>query len=224
VPQGWYSATQQFRPIAIPYVAWKGSETIYAACRNSTACGTNGAAVPACTDIRLSQVPGQPINVTFNSVDTSGIGAAAAAVGNKIYFSLRKYGCNANNAVDVTGINDTNNPEFNPIEEKLPDGTGIASFQDATRGRLNSLTAVGADLVNFIGPYTTTIPVSTQADFLQNLVGADGIIGRCIVSSSPILASAANPMNLAAGTSFTTTNYNACDIQRMPPPTNFANP
>ena len=34
VPAGWYSATSEFRPIAIPYVANKGSETIYAQCLN----------------------------------------------------------------------------------------------------------------------------------------------------------------------------------------------
>ena len=35
VPASWYSATQQYRPIAIPYVAEKGSQTIYAICANA---------------------------------------------------------------------------------------------------------------------------------------------------------------------------------------------
>ena len=147
--------------------------------------------------------------------------AAAAAIGNTVNFSLRKYGCNANGAVDVTGINNTNNPEFNPIEEKLPDGTGVASFQDPTRGRLNSLISLAADEVYIRGPYTTIAPKNTQSDFLQNLVGADGIIGRCVLYNAPIVEGGADP--LPAGT-FTATTVKACQIERVPAPTNFANP
>jgi len=35
VPTGWYSATRQYRPISIPYVAEKNTETIYALCANT---------------------------------------------------------------------------------------------------------------------------------------------------------------------------------------------
>ncbi len=48
VPTGWYSATRQYRPIAIPYVAEKGSETIYAECKN------NGGSLK----LSLTQMPG----------------------------------------------------------------------------------------------------------------------------------------------------------------------
>ena len=48
VPTGWYSATQEYRPIAIPYVAEKGTETIYASCKS----------VGGSLSLAMTQMPG----------------------------------------------------------------------------------------------------------------------------------------------------------------------
>jgi len=88
VPAGWYSATQQYRPITIPYVAEKGSKTVYATCISRTAAGA--------IDVQLdmAQMPGQPITFSVANLDTTGtFPIAATATTEPLEFRLRKYGC-----------------------------------------------------------------------------------------------------------------------------------
>ncbi len=166
VPSGWYSATSEFRPIAHPYVANKSTKTIYASCK-SLQDGT-------LLDLSLTQMPGQPISVTINTLGGGGIFADPRT--NDISFTLREYGCEQY----ADAVFFASNKEFNPIEEKKPDGTGVASFQDSTRGRINDVpkTIKAADAATLVA----LLPV--QNDFLQNLDGKDGILGRCITSNS----------------------------------------
>ena len=56
---------------------------------------------------------------------------------------MLEYGCYAGSQAGLYPATNfvADDLEFNPIREKKPDGTGIASFVDLTRGRLNDIPA-----------------------------------------------------------------------------------
>jgi len=90
---------------------------------------------------------------------------------------VHEYGCEQFGLTDFL----SGNPEYNPIEEKQPDGTGIADFQDPTRGRIDKIP------VSFLtdtayAALIAALPV--QNNFLQNLLGEKGIMGRCIYANT----------------------------------------
>jgi hypothetical protein len=88
VPAGWYSATQQYRPITIPYVAEKGSKTVYSTCISRIAAGGID------MQLDMAQMPGQPITFKIVNLATTGtFPAAGTATTQPLEFRLRKYGC-----------------------------------------------------------------------------------------------------------------------------------
>ncbi len=146
VPTGWYSATQQYRPIAIPYIANKNTETIYAECNNT------GKSL----SLSLTQMPGQPIQVKINSID----GTLIAARADDNIFKVLEYGCEIYDDANILA----NNKEYNPIEEKKPDGIGAADFQDSTRGRIDGILTTAAGGATSAAAIIAAQPV--QNDFL----------------------------------------------------------
>ena len=162
----------------------------------------------------MAQMPGQPITFTVANLDTTGaFPAAATATTQPLEFRLRKYGCQVYADADFNA----SNPEFNPFQELSPDGTAFATFTDATRGRINFIPAGAAAATTAADAptYVATLPV--QNNFLQNLEGENGILGRCITVNAWEVAPQA-PGDTAAFTGM------KCDIVRTAAPTAFPNP
>ena len=84
-------------------------------------------------------MPGQPISVTAKSIG----GTYAANSASPVKFRVLEYGCNTGISADLyTATNFVpDNFEFNPIREKKPDGTGVASHVDQSRGRIDDIPA-----------------------------------------------------------------------------------
>jgi len=150
---GWWSATQQYSPPVIKYVAEHASKTIYAVCQISE------------TDsIQLAQAPGRAVMARIN------LGTAPTLLPTAKYrFQVHEYGNSFGNAATSTNTCKNIGVEYNPLREVNKAGMPNP-YQNPLRGRLQTVTTDATSLVT----------EARQYDFMANLSGHQSIIGRTI--------------------------------------------
>lgn len=120
-PEGWYSATMQFKPAAITYIPAHSYKTNWAICemKNIT--------------LQFNQRPGKAIAVLGDAADCPAVQSYSLAVAT--------YGkCDDDASDDMF-------TEFNPLEEKDHMGN-VVMYQDPSRGRIDGFTTAADGTAN----------------------------------------------------------------------------